>query len=433
MTNGQRVFLWILTWLLGVAAFTSPPVLAADQVQVAVNGQYVSFPDAPPFVDARTNRLMVPARFVAEELGFGVQWDEKVNQVTLANKDDVMKLTIGQRRVQVNGKSAALDAPAVIKNNRMMVPLRFISEAAGAQIDWIAARNLAVVTTPGQAKAAPPVSPVAADDAQAGGLGTWIWDAALIQTEPEKVVTFASDHQLTAIYLQIDKHLPVSAYQSFVRRAKEKQIKVEALAGRPEWAHSSQQQQIRDFLSWVKAYHAAAKPEERFEGLHFDIEPYLLAEWKTNQRRVIENWMDSIRLIERETTGSGLSLTLDVPFWLHLVKVPDTDYSLSAWLLEKADSIVIMDYRNTALGNDGIVANARAILREAATLKKQVAVAVETYPSSEGPLTSFHSLGIEAMQRELQIAREQLSHYSSYAGFAVHDYQRWSELEERPK
>lgn len=419
-----------LLLLLGTAA--SSPALAASPIDVAVNGQYVSFPDEPPYLDPQTDRTMVPVRFVAEELGLGVQWYGQSNEVTLAKKGETIRFQIGQYRAQLNGEMVAFDTPAVIRNNRTMVPLRFIGEAFHAQIDWVAERNLAVVTTPGHTKivpASPP--PNAAVSTPKLQQATWIWDAAIIQTSPDSVFTFASDHRLTAIYLQIDKDVPVLVYRDFVRKAKEKQIRVEALGGRPEWALPHYQDQIESFIAWVQSYNAAAGPKERFTGLHFDIEPYILAEWKTDNKRVIETWMNSMRFIEEKAKGSGMTLAFDVPFWLHMVKVPGSDYSMSAWLLEKADSVVIMDYRNVALGNDGIVANANAILREAATLKKNVIVAVETAPSSEGPMTSFHSLSAEAMEAELQKAKEKLSHFSSYAGFAVHDYKSWSKLAAR--
>jgi len=146
---------------------------------------------------------------------------------------------------------------------------------------------------------------------------------------------------------------------------------VEALAGRPDWAFKSNQDQIKTFISWTLQYNASVGLEERFDGLHFDIEPYLLAEWETKNKKILEEWIHNLRFMEQETRGSGLKITLDVPYWLHNVKVPDTEYSFSAWLLEKFDCLVIMDYRNHALGKNGIVDNAHAMLREASALNKQ--------------------------------------------------------------
>lgn len=411
----KLVLAFMLVVLLGTV--NSLPAFSASQVQISVNGETVTFPDAVPFVEPETGRTMVPARFLAEALGLSVIWNEQSNQVTLKKNEATILLSIGQHHALVNGKSVALDAPAVIRNDRTMVPLRLIGEALEAGIAWDAERILVDVTTQFQQ-------------------GTWIWDAALIQTEPDKILAFASENQVTSLYLQFDKSVPSSYYEQFIRKAKEKQIEVEALAGRPQWAYPEYQDQIRTFISWVKAFNESVEPEAQFAGLHFDIEPYLLPEWKTNQQQIALQWMDNMRLIEREAKAGGMKLSVDVPFWLPMVKVPGSSYSFSAWLLEKADTVVIMDYRNTALGRDGIIANANAILREAHTLKKKVIVAVETAPNSEGDFTSFYELSTGAMKTELQIAREQLSRFSSFAGFAVHDYTCWVELakkSERPR
>lgn len=117
---------------------------------------------------------------------------------------------------------------------------------------------------------------------------------------------------------------------------------------------------------------------------------------------------------------------MDVPFWLYKWKVPDTEISLSAWLLERFDCLVIMDYRNFALGMNGIVDNALPILSEATALNKQIIVAVETARSTEGDHVSFYSLSEDIMKQELQTAHDELSRYASYAGMAIHDYKSWT-------
>ncbi|MCQ6561574.1 copper amine oxidase N-terminal domain-containing protein [Paenibacillus mendelii] len=388
-----------------------PAVLAASQVQVVVDGQMVAFPDEPPYVDHKSNRTMVPARFVSEKLGAKLNWNGKLNQVTFSFKDKTIILTIGRNHAQVNGKAVTFDTPAVVKNSRTMVPLRFISEIFRAQVEWNAERNLAVVTTSSKIPK-----------------GTWIWDSSIIEKDRDKIISFASDHDVTAIYLQINRDMDPKVYQDFIRSAKGKQIRVEALAGRPEWAFKKNQDQMNTFITWTLQYNASVGPKERFDGLHFDIEPYLLTEWKTNNKMILDEWIHNLRFIENKTKGSGLKVTLDVPYWINSVKVPGTEYSFSAWLLEKFDGLVIMDYRNHALGKNGIVDNAIAILREASTLNKQVIVAVETAKNTESDRTSFYSKRVDFMEQELRTAHQKLSQHASYAGMAIHDYKSWTAM-----
>jgi len=388
-----------------------PAALAASKIQVMVNGQTIVFPDEAPYVEHKSSRTMVPARFVSEKLGAKMTWNGKLNQVTFSLQGKTIHLRIGQNYAQVNGKSVVFDTPAMVRNNRTMIPLRFISEILRAQVVWDAKRNLVNVTTV-------PTIPK----------GTWIWDSSMIEKDQDHIISFASAHDVTAIYLQVNRDIAPKVYEDFIRSAKEKQIRVEALAGRPDWAYKVNQDQIQKFIAWTLQYNTSVTAQARFDGLHFDIEPYLLAEWKTKKEMILDSWIQNLRFIEKETKGSGLKITLDVPYWLNSVKVPNTQYSFSAWLLEKFDSLVIMDYRNHALGKNGIVENAQAMLREAATLGKQVIIAVETAKSSEGERTSFYAKNVDFMEQELQVAHQKLSRYASYGGMAIHDYKSWSAM-----
>ncbi|MBN3525074.1 copper amine oxidase N-terminal domain-containing protein [Paenibacillus apiarius] len=388
------------------------PNVSASPIRVTVDGHDVAFPDEPPYVDRKSNRTMVPAKLVSEKLGAKVKWNGALNQIAFTHKNDTITLGIGDNHAQVNGKTVTFGGGAMVKNGRTMVPLRFISEVFHADVDWKPERNQVIITT----------------SVHNVPKGTWMWDSKLIERDPDKLINFASDNHVTSVYLQIDVDIAPTIYEDFIRSAKEKHINVEALAGRPDWAYKSKQDQIKKFIAWVKNYNASVGTEARFDGLHFDIEPYLLAEWKTDNKAVLESWMDNLRLIEKETKDSDMKITLDVPYWLNTVKVPGTEYSFSAWLLEKFDCLVIMDYRNFALGKNGIVENANAMMREASTLNKEVIVAVETAKNLESDRTSFYSKRIEAMEKELQAAHQKLSRYSSYAGFAIHDFKSWEAM-----
>ncbi|MGO4789109.1 copper amine oxidase N-terminal domain-containing protein [Paenibacillus sp. 2KB_20] len=406
----RKLLVCTLSIMLCLAAFT--PATYASEVRVSVDGREVQFPDEHPYVDQKTNLTMVPLAFVSDKLGATTKWNGKLKQITILLNRDIIKLMIGDNHALVNGKRVDFEGSAVLKNGRTMVPLRFISEALHAIVDWQPSLNLVSVMT--SVARAPK--------------GTWIWDSNILKQDQDKIISFARIKGLTDIYLQVDRDIDPAIYEGFIRKAKSEGIQVEALEGRPEWAYRSKQEDIQKFIAWVKAYNAAVGPEASFSGLHFDIEPYALSEWTKDNKTILESWMDNLRLIEKETKGSGLKIAIDVPFWLNTINVPGKDYSMSAWMLEKFDCLVIMNYRNYALGNNGIVKNAQAILREASTLKKKVVVAVETLESKEGPRVSFYSMSSEVMEKELQSAHNQLAHYTSYAGFAIHDFKSWKDM-----
>jgi len=92
--------------------------------------------DTAPYIDAETSRTMVPARVISESFGALVNWDAEAQTVTIVSGNNTIVLTIGKSEAMVNGETKLLDSPAVIKNGRTMVPLRFVSEELGKSVDY---------------------------------------------------------------------------------------------------------------------------------------------------------------------------------------------------------------------------------------------------------------------------------------------------------
>ena len=97
--------------------------------------------DIAPFIEG--NRTMLPIRFVAESLGFNVQWDKESRTVILIDKENVVKIPVDTNQIIVNGKVYESDVKPVIRNNRTMLPIANIARALGLKdgtdIIWNAA------------------------------------------------------------------------------------------------------------------------------------------------------------------------------------------------------------------------------------------------------------------------------------------------------
>ena len=100
------------------------------------------------------DRTMLPARFVAENLGAKVEWDGEKQLVTITGKNlktdenVTILITIGSATVKVNGKEIKLDSPAFIENDRTYTPIRFISENLGASVEWVEKDQKVIITKP---------------------------------------------------------------------------------------------------------------------------------------------------------------------------------------------------------------------------------------------------------------------------------------------
>lgn len=94
--------------------------------------------DANPYMERATNTTYVPIRFVSENLGEKVSWNREKQEVTIRSQNgDTVRLTIGSKVAYVNDKEKLMPSAPVmpVSPNRVMVPLRFVSEVMGATVD----------------------------------------------------------------------------------------------------------------------------------------------------------------------------------------------------------------------------------------------------------------------------------------------------------
>ena len=127
----------ILKWTVMIMMFVMciPQVFALSEIRVRVNGTQVYFPDGKPYVDSNS-RVLVPVRFVSEQLGAKVEWDAAAKRVTIVDGDKEAILKINSKQIMVNGQVKELDTAAIVKGTRTYVPIRFVSEALGATVKY---------------------------------------------------------------------------------------------------------------------------------------------------------------------------------------------------------------------------------------------------------------------------------------------------------
>ena len=141
----------IALFLTGAMVMSALPagVYADDytQVNLLVEGQAVETDQPAVIVDSRT---MVPVRVIAETLGCEVDWDVETKTVTFTQGSIVATMVVGEKALNVtnNGVTTAMeiDTPAVIINSRTMVPVRFLTELFGFNVDWDAVTKTVNVT-----------------------------------------------------------------------------------------------------------------------------------------------------------------------------------------------------------------------------------------------------------------------------------------------
>jgi len=122
---------------------------AALDIHIYLDSHLISFPDQKPLIV--NNKTLVPVRFIAEAYGADVNWNNEDKSVDILFNEDTITLKIDSTEVRINNKTTInLDVPAQIISDRTMVPLRFISEAIGIHVSWDPSDRTVLLTSPAQ-------------------------------------------------------------------------------------------------------------------------------------------------------------------------------------------------------------------------------------------------------------------------------------------
>lgn len=124
-----KTIVMLMVLALFVPAFIPATADAKSEVSVFVNGNKVIYSQAPI---TENNTTLVSARETMESLGLTFSWDKANKRVIGTNGEMTLALTLGSPVGTVNGVSVFLGSPAVERNGRIMIPLRFLLDGLGA-------------------------------------------------------------------------------------------------------------------------------------------------------------------------------------------------------------------------------------------------------------------------------------------------------------
>lgn len=115
-----------------------------DEIKVICGDKAVSFDTEPRIVNGK---IFVPFRNIFEALDAQVVWDEKNKKIQASTDQSNLEIFLDKNTAQINGDSISLsesDQP-IVEKDRILVPLRFVSEALYAQVSWDAEKKTVVI------------------------------------------------------------------------------------------------------------------------------------------------------------------------------------------------------------------------------------------------------------------------------------------------
>ncbi|OPA76233.1 copper amine oxidase [Paenibacillus selenitireducens] len=139
----------LLSTMVAAALLFSVPLTtnvsaAAAPIQIYIDGVRLPTDQAPVSVGGRT---LLPLRAIFEALQADVNWNPSTKVVTATRDNTTIVLKMGSRTASINGVSSTLDVPAQSINSRTMIPVRFVSEAMGEEVDWNAGSKSVFIKT----------------------------------------------------------------------------------------------------------------------------------------------------------------------------------------------------------------------------------------------------------------------------------------------
>ena len=218
--------------------------------------------------------------------------------------------------------------------------------------------------------------------------------------------------------------------REFLSASSDSGITIEYLDGDPSWATYNQYTGYDRIRKVIEFNSESANEKEKFKGVHFDVEPYLLKQgssykepyWDVDRAAVWEsfvNFADSCQSLI-DSAGSDLYFGIAIPRWYeNYVGVDELKR-----LQEKVDYVAIMDYNEKA---SVIISDAENEINNAVELSKKVWIGVETKEVSPETV-SFYEEGVAYMESQLADVFNVYGNNSAFSGFAIHSYKYYKDL-----
>ncbi len=302
------------------------------------------------------------------------------------------------------------------------------------------------------------------DGHASGSRAMWIWDAAPLLNDPaatERLCDFCQRHQIGCLWVQLSYDLvpqqppgshpagqpdapnPPSVrcvlrhpeqWRRLLGEVHRRAIQIQALDGYPEFCLPARHQTPLAIVDAVIDFNLQAASDERFDGVHFDNEPYLLIGWADRDCRetILQGFLElNAECQRRVEQHRPLQFGVDIPFWWQdrpspaeeppgQVTFREKRQPASLHCLDLLDNVGIMNYRDCADGADGMIAHGRELLEYGdRTGRAKIYMGVET--SREPPTRVWFPVGLPSpvFRDRLQDAGRDMSLLSRLEGLRL--------------
>ncbi|WP_395752778.1 hypothetical protein [Prosthecobacter sp.] len=235
----------------------------------------------------------------------------------------------------------------------------------------------------------------------------------------------------------------VAPTRAFIQRAHTRSLRIHALFGDPSHALTAKHAIVIASVDGVLAFNQAGPSDAHFDGVHLDIEPHGLPQWKkadTPQKCELLTQFVEVHhkaVARAHASDPALIYGVDIVFWLdkttpegkpaYPVTFQGTTKDAAKHLLDCVDHVAIMSYRDTAEGKNGITALVAKTIAYADTSKAKVFVGAKM--ADIGPkMEGFYGQTETQMMAALKSVDETYRSHPGYAGLAFFMYEAFKTM-----
>lgn len=278
--------------------------------------------------------------------------------------------------------------------------------------------------------------------------GTWLWTPTMQITPAyrDEILRGAKARGVRTIYLSLDSYLDIftlpegpaketakrafdERVADFIRHADRAGITVDAEGGWRNWAEEGHEYKAFAILNYAIDFNATH--EKGFRGVQYDIEPYLLDEFKTERSAVLRRFLSLIEASVEHMRASDLQLSVVIPEFydggydqtsrfLYDFRYTYAIGHLLRTLEKRPESkVIVMAYRNYAEGTDGALHISEGELEAARGFSTKIIVAQEV-GDVPPPYITFHATSRKRLENQVSTIETTLANDPAFGGIAYH-------------
>ena len=278
--------------------------------------------------------------------------------------------------------------------------------------------------------------------------GTWLWTPIPQLTEKysDSIISGAVKYGIKNIYLSIDSYLDIyimpdgdekiakraefdKKIEYFIKKANDNGITVDAEAGWRNWAEDGNTYKALATLNYALKFNK--EHTVKFRGFQYDVEPYLLDEYKENKAKILKNFLNLVNQTVSMLNNKDLELTVVIPefydgsngetpkFLYNGKSKYASEHLLSILDRREGSKVIIMSYRNFTKGIDGSIDISKDEINSANEHKTKIIIAQET-GDVEPPYITFHNTNKKYFNRQKTELDKAFMLDKSYGGVAIH-------------